>query len=161
MGGLFRYDSTKPDSHGGRLPGDPGAYPPVGHVQPHQRPGEHPPPGSCAVGTGRPASGHFPHRPSRVMCSRDRAACLRSLSPPPLSGPVWSGRGGLPQVTLLTALPGHVQSGRGGLPQVTLFTAPLESCVVRTGRPALGQSPHRPSQRSKQNKPATCPASPE
>ena len=81
VGGLFRYDSTKPDSHGGRLPGDPGTYSPVGHVQPHQRPGEHPLPESCVVGTGRASSGHPPHRHSWVLRSREGAGCLRSFSP--------------------------------------------------------------------------------
>lgn len=39
VGSLFCYDAPKPDSHGGRFPGDPGADSFVGHVQSHQRPG--------------------------------------------------------------------------------------------------------------------------
>lgn len=35
----FCYDPTKPNSHGGWLPGNPGADSIMGHVQPHQRPG--------------------------------------------------------------------------------------------------------------------------
>ena len=81
--------------------------------------------GSCVVRTGRPTSGHSPHRPSQVVCSQDGAACPRSLSPPPLSG--------------------HVQSEWGGLPRVTLLTASLGWCAVGTGQPASGHSPYRPS----------------
>lgn len=39
VGSLFRYDTAKPDPHGGRFPGDPGADSSMGHVQSHQRPG--------------------------------------------------------------------------------------------------------------------------
>lgn len=39
VGSLLCYDTTKPNSHGGRFPSDSGADSLMGHVQSHQRPG--------------------------------------------------------------------------------------------------------------------------
>lgn len=40
VGGLFSYDTTKPNSHRGRLPGDLGPDSFMGHVQSYQWPGK-------------------------------------------------------------------------------------------------------------------------